>query len=74
MATVDVQTILSKATSLTQDQIKSVMANPSVVRPITVGEALLSKEFSTADEVVADLCKELGLDFIKDILREAQYK
>ncbi len=64
---VDVQVILSKATSLTQDQIRSVLENPSVVRPVTVGEALASKEFSSADEVVADLCKELGLDFIKDI-------
>lgn len=67
MASVDIQTILSKATSLTKDQIRSVLNNQSVVRPITVGEALSSKEFSTADEVVADLCKELGLDFIRDI-------
>lgn len=64
---VDVQTILSKATSLTLDQIKSVLKNPSVVRSVTVGEALSAKEFSTADEVVHDLCKELGLDFIRDI-------
>lgn len=67
MASLDIQTILSKATSLTQDQIRSVLANPSVVRPVTVGEALANKEFSTADELVADLCKELGLDFIRDI-------
>lgn len=67
MASVDVNTILSKATSLSQDQIRSILGNPSVVRPVTVGEALASKEFSTADEVVSDLCKELGLDFIKDI-------
>lgn len=67
MASLDLQNILSKATSLTQDQIRSVLANPSVVRPVTVGEALSAKEFSSADEVVSDLCKELGLDFIKDI-------
>lgn len=67
MAAADVTSILSKATSLTPDQIRSVLSNPSVVRPVTVGEALASKEFSSADEVVSDLCKELGLDFIKDI-------
>ena len=67
MANVDIANILSKATSLNADQIKSVLANPSAVRPVSVGEALSSKEFSSADEVVADLCKELGLDFIKDI-------
>jgi len=64
---VDIQTILAKSTSLTLDQIKSVLSNPSVVRPVSVGEALAAKEFSTADEVVSDLCKELGLDFIRDI-------
>ncbi|AHI05598.1 pili biogenesis protein PilB-like ATPase [Bdellovibrio bacteriovorus W] len=63
----DIQTILSKATSLSQDQIRSVLANTSVVRPISVGEALSAKEFTNADELVSDLCKELGLDFIKDI-------
>ena len=67
MASVDIHTILSKATSLTQEQVRSVLNNTSVVRPITVGEALAEKEFSTADDVVADLCKELGLDFIRDI-------
>ena len=67
MASLDIQNILSKATSLNQDQIKSILENPSVVRPVSVGEALSSKEFSSADEVVADLCKELGLDFIRDI-------
>lgn len=67
MANVDIQNILSKATTLNQDQIRSVLANPSVVRPVTVGEALGNKDFASADEVVADLCKELGVDFIRDI-------
>ncbi len=67
MASLDIQSILAKATSLNQDQIRSVLANPSVIRATSVGEALASKEFSSADELVSDLCKELGLDFIKDI-------
>lgn len=67
MASLDLQTILSKATSLTQDQIRSLLISPSVVRPVSVGEALSAKEFSSADELVSDLCKELGLDFIRDI-------
>ncbi len=63
----DVQTILSKATSLSTEQIRSVLASPSVVRPVSVGEALGTKEFTSADELVSDLCKELGLEFIRDI-------
>ncbi|MEK6774685.1 MAG: type II secretion system ATPase GspE [Bdellovibrionota bacterium] len=63
----DVQSILQKSTSLSEEQIKSVLNNPSVLRSSTVGDALLQREFTTADELVAELCKELGLDFIKDI-------
>ncbi len=63
----DVQTLLQKSTTLTEDQIVSVLNNPSVLRSSSVGDALNQKEFSTADELVAELCKELGLDFMKDI-------
>src|SRR4051812_14764252 len=67
MATIDVQNILSKATSLSPDQLKTVLAGPSNAGATSIGEVLNSKEFSTADELVSNLCKEMGLDFIKDI-------
>lgn len=63
----DISLVLQKATTLTTDQIKSVLENPSVSRPVTIGEALANKEFSSADELLSDLCKELGLEFLKDI-------
>ncbi|MES3039437.1 MAG: type II secretion system ATPase GspE [Bdellovibrionota bacterium] len=63
----DFQNILSKATSLSAEQIKTVLANTSVLRPISIGEALGQRDFSSAEELVSDLCKELGLDFIKEI-------
>lgn len=67
MAGMDITNILQKSTSLNSDQIKSVLKNPSVLRPVTIGEALGNKDYTNADELVADLCKEMGLDFIKDI-------
>lgn len=67
MAQLDISTVLSKATSLSPEQIKSVLKNASISHPTSVGEALSRKEYSTADDLVADLCRELGLDFIKDI-------
>lgn len=67
MASLDVTNILSKSTSMTVDQIKSVLDQSSASGATTIGEALSNKEFSTADELVADLCREMGLDFIKDI-------
>jgi general secretion pathway protein E len=67
MAQTDINVVLTKATSLNSDQIKMVLRNPSVSQPRSVGEVLTLKDYSTADDLVADLCRELGLDFIKDI-------
>lgn len=67
MAALDVPNILSKTTGLTTDQIRTVLDNPTISGTSTIGEALADKEFSTADDLVADLCREMGLDFIKDI-------
>lgn len=67
MAQLDISVVLTKATSLSADQIKSVLQNASVQRPTSIGEALAKKDYTTADDLVLDLCKELGLEFIKDI-------
>ncbi|PIS09730.1 MAG: type II secretion system protein GspE [Bdellovibrio sp. CG10_big_fil_rev_8_21_14_0_10_47_8] len=67
MAALDVPNILSRSTTLNQEQIKIVLENPSLRGDLTIGEALAEKDFSTADDLVADLCKEMGLEFIRDI-------
>ncbi|MFP5519211.1 MAG: type II secretion system ATPase GspE [Bdellovibrionia bacterium] len=67
MASIDISAVLSKATTLSTEQIRSVLENSSVVRPVSVGEALSAKTYSSAEDLVSELCKELGLDFIKDI-------
>jgi general secretion pathway protein E len=68
MAAMDVVNILTKATSLTPEQARSVLANSSAVRShLSIGESLATREFTTADELVSELCKEMDLDFIKDI-------
>jgi general secretion pathway protein E len=67
MAQTDINVVLTKATSLNADQIKLVLRNPSMSQPRSVGDVLSLKDYATADDLVADLCRELGLDFIKDI-------
>lgn len=67
MAEMDIPLVLSKATSLNSEQIKSVLKNTAISRPISVGEVLAGKDFSTAEDVVSELCRELGLEFIRDI-------
>lgn len=63
----DINQVLAKSTTLSPEQIKSVLANPSTMRAATVGETLAQREFTSADELVSELCKELGLDYVKDI-------
>jgi general secretion pathway protein E len=67
MANADINTILLKSTSLNADQIKTVLAFPSLSSAHTISENLSSKDYSTAEEVVADLCREMGLDFVREI-------
>jgi general secretion pathway protein E len=66
MAT-DIQTLLLKSTTMTEDQIKVVLGTASYNGITSVGENLSAKDFSSAEELVHELCKEMGFDFIKDI-------
>lgn len=52
---------------MNQDQLRSVLRTPATNGFLSVGEALDRREFSSADDLVQDLCKEMGLDFLKDI-------
>lgn len=67
MAATDLTNILAKATSLNMEQVKSLLAHPTTNGTMTLGEALGGREHGTADELVADLCRELSLEFMKDI-------
>jgi general secretion pathway protein E len=67
MAQLDISAVLAKATTLTPDQIKSVLKNASVLQPVTVRETLEHKDYSSADDLVADLCREIGVEFLKEI-------
>ncbi|MFN8792090.1 MAG: type II secretion system ATPase GspE [Bdellovibrionales bacterium] len=63
----DIQNVLVKATTLTAEQVASILKSNSALRPETIGDALSKRNFTSAEELVSELCKELGLDFIKDI-------
>lgn len=67
MATLDIPNLLAKSTNLNPDQVKMILANPALNGFTTIGEALHEKEYSTADDLLSELCKELSIEFIKDI-------
>lgn len=64
---VDVTNVLSKNMGMSAEQIKSVLANPSSMGIQSIGDSLGTKDYSTADELIAELCREIGFEFIKDI-------
>ena len=63
----DIGTILSKATSLKPDQVQSLLLSPSSGGFQSLGEKLGKRDYSSAEEVVAELSRELGLEFMRDI-------
>lgn len=67
MAQADINVVLNKATTLNADQIKMILRYPATTQPRSVGEVLSTRDYTTADDLVAELCRELGLEFIKDI-------
>ncbi len=68
MAVLDVQNLLLKSTSLSEEQLRLLLQNNSALETnLTISQRLGNKEFTSADDLVADLCKELGVDFLKDI-------
>jgi len=67
MANLDLQVVLAKSTSLNPEQIQSLLKNPSLSGYSTIGESLSDKDFANADELLSELCREMGLDYIKDI-------
>ncbi len=67
MAHMDIPQILGKSTALSPEQVQALMKFPSARASGTIGDFLNSKEMANADELVQELCREMGLDFIKDI-------
>lgn len=64
---VEIQNLLQKSTGLTPDQLRTLWNNSSMIRSESIGEVLSKRTFQNAEELVSELCKELGLDFMKDV-------
>lgn len=63
----ELQNLLQKSTGLSPEQLKTLWNNSSMIRSESIGEVLSKKKFQNAEELVSELCKELGLDFLKDV-------
>ena len=66
MAGPSFETLIKKGTSLSDEQVQTLLRTTDLSgRPFA--ELFQSHEFTTPEDALAELCKHLGLDFIKDI-------
>ncbi len=66
MAVDTVGNILLKSTSMTEAELSALFEVPTA-DGTKLGEILRQKNASTPDEVLAELCKHMGLEYFKDI-------
>lgn len=64
---VDLPVVLQKSTGLSDEELQFVLSSPSMVQKGTVSDILGSREYQTTDELISEFCKQLGIDYIKDI-------
>lgn len=67
MAQMDIAHVLSKLTPLDAQQIELLLRTRAMSQPIPLGEFLLQKHFGQAEELLAEVCREIGVEYIKDI-------
>ncbi len=66
MAAVQIENIILKSTSITSEQLTALLAM-TVDQGHSLGEYLAKKESANPDELISDICSQLGIQYIKDI-------
>ncbi len=67
MAQMDIALVLTKVTPLDEAQVENLLNQRALSAPYSLKEVLSQKTYNQADELLSELCKELGLKYIKDI-------
>lgn len=66
MAAPTLETLLQKASSLNEEQLKTLLDLPTTGGE-RLEESLRRKTYHTPEEVMAELCEHLGVEFMRDI-------
>src|SRR4051812_12811583 len=63
---VTVETLILKGTSISENELKSLLKMPTP-RGEAVETLLANRQYSTAEDAVADLCRGIGVEFMREI-------
>lgn len=66
MAAPSFEALIKKGTSISEDQLQAILKNVQA-KGQSLEDFLSQTHFNTPEEAMAELCKHLGVDFIKDI-------
>lgn len=66
MAAPSFETLIKKGTSVSEEQLQTLMRTQSPKGPL-FSEIFDKVQFNTPEEALSELCKHLGVEFIKDI-------
>lgn len=66
MASAQVESLLLKSTSLSTDQVGAILSM-SIPSGISLSDHLNKKEVTNADELIAEVCAQIGVPYMKDI-------
>jgi general secretion pathway protein E len=66
MATTTFETFILKGTSITDEELKSLLKIPNT-KGQAGQEVLGHKQYGTAEEALSDLCRHVGMEFMKEI-------
>lgn len=63
----EISVIIQKATMMKEEQVKQMLKATALSFDGNIEEALAKKQFTNADDVVGEICLQMGLEFIKDV-------
>lgn len=67
MAGPSFESLILKGSSVSDEQLRALLRGPSPDSQKSLSEVLEGKSFQTPEDALAELCKQIGVDFIKDI-------
>lgn len=63
----EISAIIQKATMMKEEQIKQMLGSTALNYEGSIEQALSKKQFTNADDLVSELCAQMGLEFLKDV-------
>ena len=63
----NIDILLHRNTQMSEKQVRHLLKSPSVDSENSIGFDLKQKKHDTAEDLIEDMCKRMGVNFIKDI-------